>query len=54
VLNPNREAKTVTVTVMGAQFQSAKRLWGTGEAVVNGRGVQVAVEDRDGAVIKLE
>jgi beta-galactosidase len=54
VLNPNREAKTVTVTVMGAQFQSAKRLWGAGEAAVSGKAVQVAVEDRDGAVLKLE
>ena len=54
VMNPARQAKTVTAEVAGGPWRSARDLWGQTRPEVKGSAITVTVPERDGAVLKLE
>jgi len=53
VMNPGRGPRTVTVTLQKGPWRSAERMWGEGAVKASGNQVEVALADRDGAVIRL-
>ena len=56
VLNPTRESRSVTLTISEkyGPFTKAMDVWQKRPMQVNGRAIEVSVEDRNGAVIRLE
>lgn len=53
VLNPTRQARTVTVQLKDGNFSGASDLWGGLEAQVDGQRITVTLPERDAAVLKL-
>jgi beta-galactosidase len=56
VVNPARAVRTVTITLaaLAGAFRSARDLWQEREHPVKGNNVEVKVDDRNVAVIRLE
>jgi beta-galactosidase len=54
VVNPTREAKSISISLAGGAWRSAKDLWAGLDAQVEGENVGLTIPDRDAAVLRLE
>lgn len=54
VVNPTRQAKTISVTLDGSSWQSASDAWEGVSAQVSGQSIRLTVPERDAAVLKLK
>lgn len=54
IVNPTRQPRSVSISLDSAPFKSAVDLWAGTPAQVNGSTLQIAIPDRDGAVLRLE
>ena len=49
MVNPNRAEKTVSVTLSQGQWKNVRRVWGEGAVSIEGRTVNVRLDERDAA-----
>jgi len=54
VVNPTRLAKSVSITLDGGEWHSAKDLWAGADAQIGQGNVRLTIPDRDAAVLQLE
>jgi len=54
VVNPTREAKSISIALPGGAWRSAKDLWAGIDAQVDGENIRLTIPERDAAVLRLE
>ena len=54
VVNPTREAKSVSIALAGGAWQSTNDVWAGVHAQVEGGKIRITIPDRDAAVLRLE
>jgi beta-galactosidase len=54
VVNPTRQSKSVTISIDGGPWRSAKDVWRAIEVQVSGKTVRLTIPDRDAAVLRLD
>jgi len=54
VVNPTREAKSVSIALAGGAWHSAKDVWAGLDAQLEGENIRITIPDRDAAVLRLE